>query len=150
MEFSDFRHHGFRRVSSLSALEAPQYPILTLLRPTLGTVIGAYIGYPGAHISWRWSEWIMLVLDAIVIFIVVAFNEETLAPRLLKYKAHYYRKLTGDDRFQSEQEAKNRPLGETLKTSFGRPFVLALEPIVLAFTLYLVVIYIVLFTFLDG
>jgi len=34
--------------------------------------------------------------------------------------------------------------------SFSRPFILSLEPIVLLMTLYLCVIYIVLFTFLDG
>jgi len=92
----------------------------------------------------------MLIIDGIVICIVFAFKEETLAPRLLKYKAKYFRQATGDDRFVSEIEAKGETLREVLQISFGRPFVLALEPIVLAFTLYLTVIYIVLFTFLDG
>lgn len=92
----------------------------------------------------------MLIFDGIIIFMVVVAKEETLAPRLLKYKAHYFRKLTGDHRFKSEVEAKGESLGNILYHGFSRPFILALEPIVLAFTLYLTVIYIVLFTFLDG
>lgn len=117
--------------------------------PVLGPVIGAYIGYTGV-LSWRWSEWIMLITDGFVIFLVVAFMEETLAPRLLTYKARYFRKLTGDERFRAEHESKGESFGTVLKGSLMRPFILSIEPIVALFTLYLTVIYIVLFTFLDG
>lgn len=117
--------------------------------PTLGPVIGAYIGYTGV-LSWRWAEWIMLIFDGLVIFLVVVGKEETLGPRLLKYKAYYFRQLTGDHRFRCEADLHGKSLGQVLKTNFSRPFILALEPIVMAWTLYLSVIYIVLFTFLDG
>ena len=111
--------------------------------------MGAYIGF-SKLINWRWADWIMLIFDGIVILCVAAFMEETLAPRLLQYRAHYFRKLTGDDRFKSASEAKGESLGQILWRNFSRPFVLSLEPIVLFFTLYLTVVYIVLFTFLDG
>lgn len=117
--------------------------------PTLGPVIGAYIGYTGV-LSWRWAEWIMLITDGLIITMVVLGKEETLAPRLLKYKAYYFRKLTGDSRFKCEADLHGKTLGQVLKTNFSRPFVLAREPIVLCWTLYLSIIYIVLFTFLDG
>lgn len=127
----------------------PLFAISGFGGPVLGPVISAYIGYTGV-VSWRWSEWTMLMFDGLIIFSVVALKQETLAPRLLKYKAAYFRKSTGDNRFKSEVEAKGHSLAQVLKTSFSRPFILALEPIVLAFTIYLTVIYIVLFTFLDG
>lgn len=92
----------------------------------------------------------MVVTTGLVIGTIVLFMEETHAARLLKYKAYYFRKITGDERFQCEQEADQEPMSQVLKTSFGRPFVLAIEPIVLAFTFYMVIIYVVLFTFLDG
>ncbi|KAM0720743.1 hypothetical protein Q7P37_004880 [Cladosporium fusiforme] len=117
--------------------------------PTLGPVIGAYIGYTGV-LSWRWAEWIMLITDGLIIAMVLIGKAETLAPRLLEYKAYYFRKLTGDDRFRAEADLHGLTTLQILKKNFSRPFVLALEPIVVSWTLYLTVIYIVLFTFLDG
>lgn len=96
------------------------------------------------------ADWIMLLTDGLVILLVVLFKEETLAPRLLKYKAYYFRKITADNRFRSEGEVSGDSTLELLKTRFSLPFVLALEPIVIAFTLYLTIIYIILFTYLDG
>lgn len=127
----------------------PIFGIVGFGGPTLGPVIGAYIGY-SPHIDWRWTEWIMLVTDGLVIVLVLLFKRETLAPQLLKYKARHFRQVTGDQRFKSEMEAAGHTIGKVLKTNFSRPFILAIEPIVLSFTLYLTVIYIVLFTFLDG
>lgn len=101
-------------------------------------------------LSWRWSEWIILITDGLVIALVVASMSETLASRLLLYKAQHLRTLTGDPRFKTAHEANGHSLSEVLKINFTRPFVLALEPIVVLFTLYLSVVYIVLFTFLDG
>lgn len=117
--------------------------------PTLGPVIGAYIGYTGV-LSWRWAEWIMLITDGLIMAMVIIGKAETLAPRLLKYKAYYFRKLTGDDRFCAEADLHGLTTVQILKKNFSRPFILALEPIVMSWTFYLSVIYIVLFTFLDG
>lgn len=117
--------------------------------PILGPVIGAYIG-DSRHISWRWADWIMLITDGLVIALVLAFKQETLAPQLLKYKAHHYRKITGDSRFKTQAEAAGGSFMEVLKKNFSRPFLMALEPIIIAFTAYLSIVYIVLFTFLDG
>lgn len=117
--------------------------------PILGPVIAAYIPVTGV-LSWRWADWIILIGTGLVLFLVLALKEETLAPRILKRKAGYFRQLTGDGRFQAESELHGQTLFQVLKKNFSRPFVLALEPIVLACTLYLTIIYIVLFTFLDG
>lgn len=114
-----------------------------------GPVIGSYIGVTGV-LSWRWSEWIILIIDGLVIMIVFCLMSETLAPRLLLYKASHLRHLTGDKRFLTAQEAEGRSFVNVLKLNFTRPFMLALEPIVFLFTLYLSVVYIILFTFLDG
>lgn len=117
----------------------------------LGPVIDACIGFnPHNVISWRWSEWIMLITDDLVILLVLAFKQETLASQLLKYKVRHFRQDTGDEIFKSQAEAAGGPLGEVLETNFFRPFILSIEPIVAAFTLYLMITYIVLFNFLDG
>jgi len=127
----------------------PIFAIAGFGGPTLGPVIGAYIGYTGV-LNWRWAEWIMLITDGLIIAMVLIGKEETLAPRLLKYKAHYFETLTGDARFKSEADLHGKTLLQVLKTNFSRPFILATEPIVIAWTLYLTIIYIILFTFLDG
>ena len=92
----------------------------------------------------------MLITVSIVFVLLVLFKRETLAPQLLFYKARLLRKHTGDDRFKTQAEAAGGGLPQTLKTSFLRPFEMALEPIVFFFTLYLAIVYIVLFTFLVG
>ncbi|KAK5086133.1 hypothetical protein LTR70_000229 [Exophiala xenobiotica] len=74
---------------------------------------------------------------------------DTRAPASM-YKARHLRKLTGDDRFKTVVEAAGHSFAKGLKANFTSPFILALEPIVLLFTLYLAVVYIILFTFLDG
>ena len=117
--------------------------------PVLGPVIASYIGVTGI-LSWRWTEWIMLIGDGSVLFFVVAFMRETMAPRLLLYKAKHLREITGDDRFKGPSEVSGHGIGKILKSNFTRPFILSMEPIVLAYTLYLTVVYIILFTFLDG
>ncbi|KAL4865792.1 hypothetical protein BDV12DRAFT_144592 [Aspergillus spectabilis] len=118
--------------------------------PILGPVVGAYIGY-SPHISWRWSEWVMLILDGLVICVILATKRETFAPRLLSFKARFFRQETGDSQFKTREEASgDEDTGAVLKRHFSRPWILLAEPIVICFTFYLTVVYIVLFTFLDG
>ena len=86
----------------------PLFAIAAFGGPVIGPVIGAYIGYKSSlgSITWRWADWVMLIADGVVVLCVFLFKEETLAPRLLKYRAHYLRKLTGDSRFKSASEGE--------------------------------------------
>jgi MFS family permease len=117
--------------------------------PVLGPVIGSYIGV-GKIGSWRWSEWITLILAGLVLGLVVLFQRETYPPLLLKWKAQHLRQITGDDRFRSAMEITKTTLWTRLKIALKRPFLLMTEPIVLLMALYLTILYIVLFTFLSG
>lgn len=127
----------------------PLFAIIGFGGPVLGPVIASYIG-TSSYVSWRWAEWVMLIADGIVLCLVLAFMRETMPARLLLYKAHILRKVTGDDRFLSQAEVAGHQVSAVLQKNFTRPFLLALEPIVIAYTLYLTVVYIILFTFLDG
>ena len=115
--------------------------------PVLGPVIGSYIINLG---SWRWSEWIILIIAAVVLGLIVLFQPETFPPLILKWKAQHLRRQTGNKRFSTEMEIIQKPLLTKIKEALIRPIKLAFEPIVLAMTFYLTVLYIVLFTFLDG
>lgn len=127
----------------------PLYAIAAFGGPMLGAVMGAYIG-PSTSVSWRWTEWTMLILSGLVVCLVFLLMPETYAPLLLRRKAKYLRRVTGDDRFRSEHEIVKATLFSRLKVSMTRPFLMFTEPIILAMTLYLSVVYIVLFTFLIG
>lgn len=79
------------------------------------------------------------------------FQPETYAPVLLKWKAAHLRKITGDERYVAEVEIRAEAFWKRLLRALYRPFVMtSREPIIILFALYLTVVYIVLFTFLDG
>ncbi|EMD70064.1 hypothetical protein COCSADRAFT_107325 [Bipolaris sorokiniana ND90Pr] len=127
----------------------PLYAIPAFGGPVFGPVIGAYVGYDPS-VDWRWAEWITLVLVGATVTLILLLKKESFAPRILHYKAAYFRKLTGNERFMTAAEASHASLGELMFKSFLRPFLLSTQPIVVAFTLYLTIVYIILFTFLDG
>ena len=138
-----------------SPLEATfSLPFLTIVAyvgPMLGPVMSSYIGQ-SSLISWRWADWIMLIFSGLVMFLVLLFQPETYEPILLGWKASAFRKFTGDKRFKSEYEvAEHSSLWKSLGTSIYRPFIFTYtEPIIMLFSLYLIIIYIVLFTFMNG
>ncbi|GAB7348615.1 hypothetical protein MBLNU459_g6992t1 [Dothideomycetes sp. NU459] len=127
----------------------PIYAFVGFSGPLFGPVIGSYIGPSG--LSWRWCEWLMLILGGIVTVIIVLVQPETYAPLLLSWKAKHFREQTGDDRYRSPLEVRRTSFATRLKIALYRPFVMIwTEPIILLMALYLTILYIVLFTFFVG
>lgn len=90
-------------------------------------------------------------MSGLVFSIVVLFLPETFPPILLKWKAQHLRDITGDDRYRAEVEIRRDSFKTRLARALYRPFLLtATEPIIILVALYMTVIYIILFTFLDG
>ncbi|KAK9236371.1 major facilitator superfamily domain-containing protein [Lipomyces kononenkoae] len=117
--------------------------------PVLGPVVGSYIGV--GHIgTWRWTEWISLITAGLVLTLVILFQPETYAPLILKWKARHLRQITCDARYKAELEVSHTSFWSRMRTALSRPFTMLLEPIIILMALYLTVLYIVLFTFLDG
>ncbi|KAF7197768.1 putative efflux pump kojT [Pseudocercospora fuligena] len=118
--------------------------------PLLGPIIGGYIAQSD-QLFWRWVEWITLIISGLVLGLVVLFQPETYPQTLLKWKAEHLRAITGDDRYRAAIEVRQDSLASRLRRALYRPFLLTFrEPIIILLALYLTVIYIVLFTFLDG
>lgn len=128
----------------------PLYAIAAFGGPMLGAVMGAYIGPSSVSGGWRWAEWTVLLAAGVIVVLLILLMPETYAPLLLRWKAEHLRRLTGDERYRSELEVVEATLATRLQISMTRPFRMASEPIILAMTLYLSVVYIVLFTFLVG
>jgi hypothetical protein len=123
--------------------------ILTVTDTRPGPVVGAYIGYK-KDVSWRWAEWVVLILDGVAILLILLCQPESFGPRILHYKSKHFRQITGNEHFKTAIEASHPSMGAILSKCFVRPFLLCTEPIVMAFTFYLAIVYIILFTFLDG
>ncbi|KAJ4149966.1 hypothetical protein LMH87_010738 [Akanthomyces muscarius] len=126
----------------------PLYAIPAFVGPMVGQLIGAYIP---STLGWRWLEWIMLILGGAVLVAVLLFQPETYGNMILYWKASILRKETGDERYRAPIELKRENLGQRLKVAVCRPFAMFYsEPILILISLYLTIIYIVLFTFLEG
>jgi MFS family permease len=118
--------------------------------PVIGPVLGGFIAQSSA-ISWRWTEWTTLIMSGLVLLLVVLLQPETYPPILLRWKAKHMRDVYGESRYVSEMEIRGEPFLQRLRDALYRPFLLTIrEPIIILVALYLTVIYIVLFTFLDG
>lgn len=119
--------------------------------PALGSVLSAWIPDSPLLHTWRWSEWVALLFSGTVFVLLVLFQPETYAPVLLSWKAKHLRRLTGDDRYVAMHEVERMSLTKQLQIALARPFIMAYhEPVIQLSTLYLSVVYVVLFTFFDG
>ena len=128
----------------------PVFANAAFLGPIFGPIVGGFVGQSNL-VSWRWCEWITLVISGAILVMIILFQPETFAPILLYWKAKHLREITGDDRYVAEVEIRADPFWKRLLHALYRPFILtAREPIVILFALYLTVVYIILFTFLDG
>lgn len=126
----------------------PVYAIPAFAGPMIGQMIGSYIP---ATLGWRWLEWIMLIMGGAVLVLILLFQPETYGNLILSWKASILRKETGDERYRSPMEMNRETLGHRLKLSVYRPFAMFYsELIIILVSLYLTIIYIVLFTFLEG
>lgn len=93
--------------------------------PVFGPVIG---GFTFQYLGWRWTNWIVMILSGVSLF-MVAFVKETYAPAILRKRAARRRQETGDERWWSRYDEKKEFL-PLLKVNLSRPFVMvATEPI---------------------
>ncbi|KAJ5178730.1 major facilitator superfamily domain-containing protein [Penicillium capsulatum] len=130
------------------AYACPVYAVPAFTGPMLGHMIGSYIP---VTLGWRWLEWIMLIMGGAVLVVVLLFQPETYGNLILQWKASILRQETGDERYRAPMEMKRESLAQRLKLSVYRPFAMFYSKlIIILMSLYLTIIYIVLFTFLEG
>jgi multidrug resistance protein len=117
--------------------------------PFIGPAIGPLVGgFLSDNLGWRWLYWIQLILSGAVWFLITFTVPETYTPTLLARRAKKLRKETGDDKFVTEQDLDMRPFVDRLLLFLVRPFqLLFLEPIVFFISLYMSVLYGLLYMF---
>ncbi|KAL2001498.1 hypothetical protein VTN02DRAFT_1680 [Thermoascus thermophilus] len=113
--------------------------------PAIGPLAGGFLGDAA---GWRWLYWIQLILAGVAWALITFTVPETYAPAILKKRAKKLRKETNDAKYVTEQELDQRPMGERLKVFLIRPFqLLFMEPIVLLISIYMSVLYGLLYMF---
>ena len=127
----------------------PFFAFVAFAGPTLGPVVGVYVGVSG--ISWRWTEWITLILSGATLVLLILFLPETYVPVLLKWKAQHLREVTKNQRYRAPIELANYTFLQKVKTALIRPVTIFFtEPIVVVLTLYLTFVYSVTFSFFSS
>ncbi|KAL4799524.1 putative MFS transporter [Aspergillus venezuelensis] len=130
----------------------PVFAIISYGGSAVAPVVGGAVVRIGA--SWRWGDWITIMVSGFFLFLVILCMPETFRPILLKYKTRVMASEAENQRahdvISSEREAAPS-LWYQITQGLYRPFVLtAHEGIVVLYTWYISLIYIILLTFLNG
>lgn len=115
------------------------------LGPVIGPIFGGLLGDNAP--TWRWIYWCFLIIAAFFYVLFILIVPETHHSTLLKRRAVKLRKDTGDIRYKSLTELKVKTFKQVCNESLFRPFILLSELIVLLITLYMSVIYGLLYMF---
>ncbi|KAA1477951.1 MFS polyamine transporter [Dentipellis sp. KUC8613] len=119
------------------------------LGPALGPVVGGFIVQSKA--SWRWVFWVMFIFAGVCSMLVVVLLPETYAPVILKKKAIARRKAENNPELYAEIERQGWSFHELLHRTVFRPFImLLLEPILLFVTIYLSIVYGVIYALFEA
>lgn len=114
------------------------------LGPCIGPLVGGYIG---DNAGWRWIYWVLLIFSGVLYAFVCVLLPETHHQTLLTRRAKKLRRLTGDQSYRSLKEIKVRKMSEIVNETLMRPLVLLTEPIIFLITVYMSVIYGLLYMF---
>ncbi|KAK6530611.1 hypothetical protein TWF281_007451 [Arthrobotrys megalospora] len=127
------------------------FPVIAwanVVPPTIAPIVGGW-ALENPNLTWRWTEWITLIISSFAFVVAFIFLPETYLPVLLDWKAKHLRKITGRRYFSEHAETTSFPqrLKHILPVSLN--FFLK-EPVVTLLGSYLVLLYVLLFTFLSG
>lgn len=128
----------------------PIYSIIVFTGPLVGPVPGSF-AVSAKSVSWRWVDWMTIILAGLILIPVVFFLPETYSPILLYWKAQELRRMTGDDRYRSPLEFRKATFIQRMRASLYRPLQLfATESIIGIHAVYLSLLFMILYTFIAG
>lgn len=122
---------------------------MVFLGPLLGPFIGGFI--QSSYLGWRWNLYIPGMMGALAFILNLLFLKESYAPVVLVSKAAELRRRTRNWGIHAKQEEVEVDLKELMTKNFSRPIRLLIsEPIVLLISLYLSIVYAILYLFLTA
>ena len=102
----------------------------------------------GPKAAWQWVLGLLTIFAAIITLLGFFVYSETYAPVLLRQRAQTLQRATGKHYISKLDLNKNVSIGHQLKVALSRPWqLLFYEPIVLLLSLYVAVIYGILYSF---
>lgn len=132
----------FRQEERGFVMSAWTSPIL--LGPTLGPIVGGYVS--ASSLGWRWNFYILAIMTGLVFVLTVVVLSETYPPVLLQRKAKKLREETGNPNLRAPSEVTGKSPRQILLLSIVRPTkMLTLSPIVFLLSLFIAVIYGILY-----
>ncbi|CZR67551.1 probable fluconazole resistance protein [Phialocephala subalpina] len=121
----------------------------TFVGPVAGPVMGSFI--TESYLGWRWTAWITLIMGAASGLIGVITIPETYHPRLLQLRAAKMRYETKNWAFHSRADENKKDLKTMVQTYLFRPIqMLVQEPILLMVTIYMALVWGILFLFFEA
>lgn len=123
------------------------FSAVTFIGPALGPVISGFLEITE---NWRWTFYVLLWLAAGTLPLMFTIPE-TLGSQILLRKARRIRaaKIPGFEDVQAPVEASDRTLMALFKITLTRPWQILFDPIALCITLYLSVVYMLLYMLFD-
>jgi len=119
------------------------------IAPALAPIAGGWIA-SNPRLGYAWTEWVTLIISAAAFLLALFFLPETYQPLLVKWKTDHLRRLKGNDGYTCGQEEEGSVV-KRLKNTLPRPVVFfTREPVIIVLGVYLILIYVILFTFLSG
>ncbi|KAF3033610.1 hypothetical protein E8E12_001161 [Didymella heteroderae] len=131
------------------ALWFPVIAWVNVAPPVLAPIVGGWVANHN-NLNWQWIDWITLFISAFAFVIAFFFLPETYLPMLLGYKATHLRRLSVSKKYVTEHKQNMNfftKIEQILPLSFKFS---ATEPAILSLGGFLVLLYIILFTFLSG
>ncbi|KAL1965737.1 hypothetical protein VTN77DRAFT_5237 [Rasamsonia byssochlamydoides] len=112
--------------------------------PTFGPILGGFIVQ--SHLGWRWTAWITLIASSFFALIAFFIVPETYHPVLLQRRAARLRLETRNWALHSALDERRPTLHDIVVRYLLRPIqMLILEPILLCVSIYLALIYGILY-----
>ncbi|KAK7470096.1 hypothetical protein VKT23_001536 [Stygiomarasmius scandens] len=121
------------------------------LGPVLGPLVGGFVAE--SSLSWEWIFWVMFIFAGASTVTMILLLPETYGPVLLQQKARRLRKAdpVANKDLIAEHEKQDWSLKNTLHRTIYRPFImLSMEPILVLITIYLSVVYGVLYALFEA
>jgi DHA1 family multidrug resistance protein-like MFS transporter len=121
----------------------------TFIGPVAGPIMGGFITQ--SHLGWRWTAWITLIMASFFGTIGLFIVPETSHGKLLQTRAKKLRFETKNWAIHSKFDEKRVDFHELLHTYFFRPFIMLVkEPILMLVTIYMALIYGILYLFFEA
>ncbi|KAI0314881.1 major facilitator superfamily domain-containing protein [Amylostereum chailletii] len=127
------------------------FSTMVFIGPVTGPIVGGFI--TDSYLGWRWVFWVMMMFAGACTVLGALFIPETYAPVILAQKARRLRKEDPDANkdVYAEAERQDWSFGPLINRTLYRPFkMLIVEPTLLLVTVYLSVVYGVLYALFEA